>query len=502
MSRRRRLSGSGRSVRLRGVQGEPTRARHVFDSFLLLASCVVAGGMASAEPAPLPATPPDPPAIRALPGYHAERIETRSFPGETYLYEVGPAEASAHLPVVLIHGISRDGAHDWDALVPVLAKQRRVIVLDLPGFGRSTRRPAPWGPVSYANLIEEIVQQRVQGRFDMVAHSLGVSVALEVARRDPERVGTLVLADGAALLHGHAISVEQVERGEASLGILGRSFDFFSNSAYDMMGALSDDMVHRISVSMAGMVGAEGDAAPRAAAALMAHDAGAALDAVRSPTLILWGEGDRVASLRGAWALAARIDGARLEILPGAAHVPMRERPDLFNDRVSRWLSGDRQIGIAPAPPDGSATRDGSCTGERERVVFRGAYRKITLDRCGDVLFDGVRAREIEMSSSTAVGFDTVIEGDQVGLMMWHSRFQLSGGSISADVPVRNRESELNFAGVTLRGAQVVYEAIGRGRAKILCSLCRLEAGGRSDRLHGFRVLRAGETLSPPLPPH
>jgi len=435
---------------------------------------------ASTEP-PRP-TPPDAAEIQALPGYRGGFASTASFPGRAWVTEAGPEDGRA---VLLIHGISRDGAHDWDGLVPVLAASRRVLTFDLPGFGRSERSPAVLGPREFADFVDDLIAARVSGEFDVVGHSMGVSVALEVAARHPDRVGRLVLADAAAILHGHAVSIGGMRSGQARLGALGRLFDPLRQGAYDLMGWVPDYLVHRFAIAI--QDGSAGEAAAR----LMAHDSGAALDGVRAPSLIVWGEDDRVASRRGAWTLAARLPDTRLAFVPGG-HTPMQDAPEIFQGLVADWLAG-QDVGVALAPAVVPSERVGVCRGVRTRYELSGAYGRIEIERCRDVVLSGVRAREIEIVDSEVVANDLRVAGDQVGMMLWGSRLEVSGGSVSADVGLRLSKSEVDLAGVTIRARQASVEAIGD--AKVLCSLCRLERSGLERRLHGFRSLKPPDRL-------
>ncbi|MGH0034915.1 MAG: alpha/beta fold hydrolase [Myxococcota bacterium] len=442
------------------------------------------GAVADSEPEPRP-TPPDPPAIRALPGYRASLVESRHYPGEHYVLEAGPARAPA---VVLIHGISSDGAHDWDALIPVLARTRRVLAFDLPGFGRSSNPPeAAYSPTRYAEFVGELIEARVEGRFDLVAHSMGASVGLEVARRYGDRIDRVVLADAAAILHGHALSLAQIERGQQKMGPLGRLLDPLRHGAYDVMGLVPDKLVHAFAVRL------EGESAQRAAAQLMAHDLGPAIDAIDAPVLIVWGRRDDVASQRGAWVLASRIRHARIAFIEQAGHHPMRDAAPEFNRLVMDWLSGRTDVGRALAPAEVPSDRVGTCFDSNRRVEFTGAYASLDIRSCGNVSLHGVRARHVEIFDSVVTGEDTVVVGRDSALSIWKSRVQLSGGALTAVVPLRMAGSELDLAGITFNGQVASVEAVGN--AKLLCSLCRLRRPGSDTRLHGFRSLSAPDHL-------
>lgn len=84
-------------------------------------------------------------------------------------------------PLLLVHGISN--LHNWDLVVPALARERTVIAIDLPGFGES---PPLTGEVSVASLtdaVEAFITEQGLGGVDVVGSSMGARMALELARR-------------------------------------------------------------------------------------------------------------------------------------------------------------------------------------------------------------------------------------------------------------------------------------------------------------------------------
>jgi hypothetical protein len=295
------------------------------------------------------------------------------------------------------------------------------------------------------------------------------------------------LADAAAILHGHAMSVAAVRRGQERLGPLGRLLRPLRTGAYDVIGWVPDHVVERFAIAL--NEGTPTEAAIR----LMAYDAGAAIDRVRAPALVVWGDRDEVVEARGAWALASRLPAARLAFISGAGHSPMQDAPATFNRLVSDWLEGGDEVGVALAPARVPSSRRGECRGVRGRYELSGAFDRVEIEDCRNVHLRGVRAREIEIVRSEVVAEDLRVAGDQVGLMLWQSRLEMSGGSISADVGMRLSKSEVDLAGVTIQGKSASIEAIAD--AKVLCSLCRLESERLSRRLHGFRRLQPPERL-------
>ncbi|GAB7192876.1 hypothetical protein NUM3379_35850 [Kineococcus sp. NUM-3379] len=94
--------------------------------------------------------------------------------------EAGPAGAPT---VVLLHGLMADGSA-WRDLVADLAGDLRVVVVDLPGHGRSNRRA--WGSLAgAAGDVADVVAAHAGGTACLVGHSVGGYVALELAASRP-----------------------------------------------------------------------------------------------------------------------------------------------------------------------------------------------------------------------------------------------------------------------------------------------------------------------------
>lgn len=97
--------------------------------------------------------------------------------------------------VVLLHGFS-DNLTTWDRIVAPLAVSHRVIAIDLPGFGRSTR---PWSsPLlpGYVEVVREVLDaERISGPVALIGNSMGAAVSALFAAAYPERAASVVLID-------------------------------------------------------------------------------------------------------------------------------------------------------------------------------------------------------------------------------------------------------------------------------------------------------------------
>lgn len=103
--------------------------------------------------------------------------------------------------VVLLHGFA-DNLTTWNRVVPRLAVGYRVIAIDLPGFGASTRRWSERLLDGYVDVVREVLDaESVTEAVSVVGNSMGAAVATLFAHRHPERTARVVLIDMPGL-HG------------------------------------------------------------------------------------------------------------------------------------------------------------------------------------------------------------------------------------------------------------------------------------------------------------
>ncbi|BCJ37991.1 alpha/beta hydrolase [Actinocatenispora thailandica] len=98
-------------------------------------------------------------------------------------------------PVVLLHG-SGPTRSAWDATAPGLARSHRVYAMDMRGYGDSDR-PGAHSLERLRDDVTGVMAELTPGRYSVVGHSLGGTVAWLVAQRCPDRVSHLVAVDSA-----------------------------------------------------------------------------------------------------------------------------------------------------------------------------------------------------------------------------------------------------------------------------------------------------------------
>jgi len=111
--------------------------------------------------------------------------------GELEVVEKGPRSGS---PIVLIHCFTC-AINYWDGMIPLLAREHRVIAVDLLGHGGSEKPGSGYSVPNQANVIAEVLAKLDVRRAEVVGHSLGGPVAIALAEQSPQLVSSLVAID-------------------------------------------------------------------------------------------------------------------------------------------------------------------------------------------------------------------------------------------------------------------------------------------------------------------
>lgn len=271
-------------------------------------------------------------ALLRLGGAVAERFWTPLGDGGVHHLELGRG-----LPLVLLHGAGGGGAN-WYRLLAALARVRRVLAPDLPGFGFSDPIPlrAPLG-VCAGERLEEWLDAREVRACDVAGTSFGALAALRLAQGARIRVERLVLLDatglgpelpwlvrcastwwGGPLLARSTThtGTRLVLRRVLTTARLPREHED-ALVAYLAASARMDRSRH-LERALRGFGGLRGQVEVLSDGELRA---------LRIPTLLVWGEQDRFVPVAHAVRAARHLPDARVSVIAGAGHSPNWERP-------------------------------------------------------------------------------------------------------------------------------------------------------------------------------
>jgi 3-oxoadipate enol-lactonase len=247
---------------------------------------------------------------------------------------VNAAQSGDGPPLFLFHSLLSDRA-SFDAIAPTLSRSFRVLVPELPGFGRS---PAVRGDfAAVADRMAEAVSDAAAGQDAIVlGNGYGGFVALQMAIRHPAVAAKLVLADcGAAFSEAGRAAFRNMAAASKAKGLAAiTDVAMLRLFAPDFQAAHPELMQDR----RAAFLKTDPEVFEGACAALAALDLRPELVKVKAPVLVLVGEHDEATPPPMSHELAALLPNARLQIIPGCAHVPQLQAPELFLEMIGGFL--------------------------------------------------------------------------------------------------------------------------------------------------------------------
>lgn len=253
----------------------------------------------------------------------------------------------AGAPVLLVMGLGMN-ATGWWRTVPVLAESMRVIAFDNRGAGRSDTPPGPYSVPQMADDAVAVLDAAGEDSAHVYGISLGGMIAQEIALRHPERVRRLVLGattpggSHAAALDDDVVQFFFRRRDMPAEEAVWASvpYNYGPRTRREGGERIAQDIAQRLRYP----IRPEGYAAQLEAA--LQHNAYDRLDVVKSQTLVVHGEADRMVPAANAALLAAGIPGARLETWAEAGHLYTTDSPEA-DTTVLEFLN-------APSSPDPS----------------------------------------------------------------------------------------------------------------------------------------------------
>jgi pimeloyl-ACP methyl ester carboxylesterase len=243
--------------------------------------------------------------------------------------EVTYSERGAGHPFLLLHGGA--GPLSVTAFADLFARSEsaRVITPTHPGFAGTARPELLANPRGLAALYVAFLDQLDLSDVTLIGNSVGGWIAAEMALLGSPRIARVVLVDAVGVdVPGHPVA------------------DFFSLTM-DQVAALSyhDPIAFRIDVAAMPPAQREAMAGNRAALATYAGTAMTdatlqdRLQGVHIPTLVLWGDADRIVDTEYGRAFAAAIPGARFQLLPETGHVPQIETPQQLLEAIRAFVA-------------------------------------------------------------------------------------------------------------------------------------------------------------------
>lgn len=274
-----------------------------------------------------------------VPHASASRFADIEGVGRVHYQERGAGKA-----LILIHG-NNSSAYSWTHVFNELAKNFRVVALDLKGFGFTAKPAGDYRVETQAALVVRLMDRLGIERATLCGSSMGGAVALAAAINYPQRVESLVLVGSSAFNEA---------RGGASLAPAYVRWPYIGAAV--MAFALTSDSLVRDGLrksfhdeSKVTKERVEAYYRPlrtrggQRAARLVRdqRDYGGienALDKIRQPALLIWGAHDRLNLLEAGKRLHSKLGGSQLVVFDNCGHLPQEEMPERFTREVSEFM--------------------------------------------------------------------------------------------------------------------------------------------------------------------
>lgn len=229
-------------------------------------------------------------------------------------------DKNAENKLLVVHGWNEHGSVSWGNFLEQFtnAKDTLVIALDLPGFGKTTMPRAIWGVEEYANFlflfIQKINDQHKLGdvSWNVLGHSFGGAVALNVAVNYPETINNLILVSP-AITREYKTSIQNLLLKATKFSkkllrskVLTPLFYPVKNLWYKLLKNQDYSKANGIKRLIMQKV--------------IRQDQQNKLELIKCPTLIVWGDKDKFTPIHEANVVHDTIVGSKLVILPNINH--------------------------------------------------------------------------------------------------------------------------------------------------------------------------------------
>lgn len=239
------------------------------------------------------------------------------------------------LPVLLLHAFPLNGAA-FEKQVAALSGRYRFIIPDVRGFGQSKMGAGPTEMVRIARDALALLDALKVDSAVVGGVSMGGYAAMALLREDAGRVRGLVLVDTQAIADDEAGKARRESTAKEALEL---GVEPVVRALVPRLVASGlESPVGQEVAALVRQASPEGVAAAQRGMGLR-PDSKDILARYAGPALVVVGEHDAITPLEKAKQMADLISGARLDVIPGAAHLPNQEQPERFNALLDGFLA-------------------------------------------------------------------------------------------------------------------------------------------------------------------
>lgn len=240
--------------------------------------------------------------------------------------------------IVLVHGFG--GSKDnWTKMIAQWHDRYHVIAIDLPGNGESVSdETLGYTTTHQARMLESFIKAKGLKHFHLIGHSMGGAIVLRYMEKHAENVDSLILID--------AMGMEQTKSDGVKLVEISEKNPLYDVCTQERLDTLINYSMHKVPTffTLFKRPLLEEKCSRKEIEKVMYEDLykdielGEVAKTIDKPTLILWGEKDRIAHIDNATLFHNTIQGSQLVIFKEVGHVPLLEDPVRTASEIEKFL--------------------------------------------------------------------------------------------------------------------------------------------------------------------
>lgn len=237
--------------------------------------------------------------------------------------------------LVLVHGLGAS-AERWNKVIPIFAKNYRVLVPDLIGFGYSDKPLVDYTPDFFSDFLKKFFNATNIDRANVVGSSMGGQISAEFTISNPQNVEKLILTSPSGVMDHSTPALDAYIMAALYPNEINakKAFELMEGSGEEVPEDVVNDFVERMKL-------------PNAKLAFMSTILGlknsklvtSKLESITNPTLIIWGVDDPVIPIENSDVFVSKIQGCRLFKIDKCGHTPYVQKPNIFSNKVLEFLS-------------------------------------------------------------------------------------------------------------------------------------------------------------------
>jgi pimeloyl-ACP methyl ester carboxylesterase len=272
--------------------------------------------------------------------------------------------------LLLIHGMA-GSSETWRAVLPALSRKYRVVAPDLLGHGQSAKPRGDYSLGAFAVWLRDLLDELGISRATIIGQSLGGGVAMQFVYQHPDYCQRLILISSGGLGPdvGWTLRLLSAPGAELILPVIApRPILTAGNKLRSWLGAAGIQSPRGAEVwsAYSSLSDAETRQAFLRTLRSVVDHRGQAVSALNRlhltselPTMVIWGDQDRIIPVEHGYAVHEARQGSRLEVLEGVGHFPHVERPGEVVDLIDDFIVTTSELAnepldiphTAPQPP-------------------------------------------------------------------------------------------------------------------------------------------------------